>query len=134
MTAHVLLQVCAFDPETPLATCSASDAAVCSFSYSWDATPNITATVPPAGKAGDELLVVGYKLDTIIQVGCWHYPVVHCCHKPRPLGAKKAARACGVWLLAQTDQLQQPSLVLCLPTCRSTSCRQWVSRLPAPAT
>jgi hypothetical protein len=93
------LQICAFDPETPLATCSASDAAACSFSYSWDSTPNITATVPPAGKAGDELLVVGYKLDTITKVGCWHCPGVWAASlagcgysaQVRPLGEVMAA-------------------------------------------
>jgi hypothetical protein len=102
LTVHVLLQVCAFDPETPLATCSASDPAACSFSYSWDATPNITATVPPAGKAGDELLVVGYKLDTITQVGCWHYPAVQAAAtshshwaQRRPLGRVGLAAGAG---------------------------------------
>jgi hypothetical protein len=60
--------VCAFDQGTPTATCSASDTAACSFSYSWESTPNVVGTYPPVGRQGDSLVVVGTNLGSVIKV------------------------------------------------------------------
>jgi hypothetical protein len=60
--------VCAYDQGTPVASCSASDPAACSFSYSWEATPNVVGTYPPVGRQGDSLVVVGTNLGSVVQV------------------------------------------------------------------
>lgn len=58
---------CWSDP-TPRTTCTASDPAACSFSYSWAVTPALLMAAPPLAQAGAVLTINGTNLEDVTRV------------------------------------------------------------------